>query len=454
MESTFSNGAASLLFPLSINKMHHTDFLLSVHPHVETALYSLFKRDCVDCPGTTPSCPSCSGGKVCSLVPQSCDTCAYTTCVASNNVPSHHSGPNVGAIAGGVIGGIFFIGLIVFTFYWYVIRPRRIKLEEEWEEEDEAENRKSNFNMARSERASVHTVHSVANSILSRASNFIPIAYIPGVMNRNGNQEHVPPVPPIPAAHGPPLSGASNNGEALFFRPADLRDSTYSDTSSLDNRSTFFGRPSITPSLARSSIATYRDDAVINPMPAQTVLRGKANVVSVKSGNSGTPSPSTTPAEELSNPLNRSASGRKLNIVMPSSSDAIRPGSAKSDSSQQTLSSASYGKPTLLTLGKPTKAKGRFPVSSPDSGVASTAKPTKSSPLATSEATTPDEQQDASPFSDAAGISPPVVKRTPGGLSAVIEETGSLRGSLVGRRLSRHKEQERGQSPFGDEHEA
>jgi hypothetical protein len=461
MASPFSNGAASPSLPVSINKMRFTDILLSVHPHVENALSSLFKRDCVDCPGTTPSCPSCSGGKVCSLVPQSCDTCAYTTCVASNNVPSHHSGPNVGAIAGGVIGGIFFIGLIVFAFYWYVIRPRRIKLEEEWEEEDEAENRKSHFNMARSERASVHTVHSVANSILSRASNFIPIAYIPGVMNRNGTSEHVPPVPPIPAAHGPPVSGQSNNGEALFFRPGDLRDSTYSDTSSLDNRSTFFGRPSITPSLARSSIATYRDDAIVNPMPAQTVLRGKANVVSVKSGNSGTPTstpPQTTPAEEISNPLNRSASGRKLNIIMPTSSDAIRPGSSNSSSSsQQTLSSASYGKPTLLTLGgsgsSKQKLKGRFPVSSD-----SQARPSISSPLAVSTATTPDEQNDASPFSDAASISPTKEhKRTPGGLSAVIEETPSLRGSLAARRLSRqqtHPQVPRGQSPFGDEHEA
>ncbi|KAI4727924.1 hypothetical protein E4T49_04281 [Aureobasidium sp. EXF-10728] len=431
----------------------------NVHPHVVQAMHSLFKRNCVDCPGTTPSCPSCPGGKVCSLVPQSCDTCAYTTCVVSNDGSSHHSGPNVGAIAGGVIGGVFFVGLIVFAFYWFVIRPRRVRLEEEWEEEDQAENRKSNFNMQRSERASVHTVHSVANSILSRASNFIPIAYIPGVMNRNGNQEHVPPVPPIPAAHGPPVSGRSSNGEALFFSPADLRDSTYSDSSSLDNRSTFFGRPSITPSLARSSIASYRDDAVANPMPAQTVLRGKANVVSVKSGNSGTPTstpPQTTPADEIANPLNRSASGRKLNIVMPTSSDAIRPGSSNSSSSQQTLSSASYGKPTLLTVGGSKAKKGRFPVSSSDSSPSQT-KPNVSSPLANSAATTPDEEVDASPFSDAASISPPPAhKRTPGGLSAVIEETASMRGSLAARRLSKQLAQQvpRGQSPFGDEHEA
>ncbi|KAG2170510.1 hypothetical protein JADG_010249 [Aureobasidium aubasidani] len=448
--SSFSNGA-DLVFPF-----------WTLHPHVEKALHNLFKRNCVDCPGTTPSCPSCSGGKVCSLVPQSCDTCAYTTCVTSNDGSSHHSGPNVGAIAGGVIGGIIVVGVLVFFFYWKVIRPRRIKLEDQWEEEDQAEDRKSAFNMQRSERASVHTVHSVANSILSRASNFIPIAYIPGVMNRDGREEHVPPVPPIPAAHGPPVSGGSSNGEALFFRPQDLRDSTYSDTSSLDNRSTFFGRPSITPSLARSSIATYRDDAVINPMPAQTVLRGKANVVSVKSGNSGTPTstpPNSTPAEEIANPLNRSASGRKLNIVMPASSDSIRLGSSGSDSSQQTLSSASYGKPTLLTVGGKPKPKGRFPVSPDSSTTASPAqtKPNVSSPLASSEATTPDAEYDASPFADSASISSPPQnpKRTPGGLSAVIEETASSRGSLPkGKfRQSQHM-QLRGQSPFGDEHEA
>ncbi|KAH0154510.1 hypothetical protein KCU67_g9026, partial [Aureobasidium melanogenum] len=243
--------------------------------------------------------------------------------------------------------------------------------------------------------------------------------------------------------------------------PADLRDSTYSDSSSLDNRSTFFGRPSITPSLARSSIATYRDDAVVNPMPAQTVLRGKANVVSVKSGNSGTPTstpPQTTPADEIANPLNRSASGRKLNIVMPTSVDAIRPSSSNSSSSQQTLSSASYGKPTLLTVGggKP-KPKGRFPVSPDPSSTTLQTKPNVSSPLASSAATTPDEEIDASPFSDAASISPPVgTKRTPGGLSAVIEETASMRGSLAARRLSRQQQHQvpRGESPFGDEHEA
>jgi hypothetical protein len=450
-----------LILTLYSNMHRYTDMLLfSVHPQVERALHGLFKRTkCVACPGTTPSCPSCSGGKVCSLVPQSCDSCAYTTCVDSNEATPHYSGPNVGAIAGGVIGGVLVAAVAICCFYWFVIRPRRQKLEDEWEHEDQdqADDHKANFHMQRSENESVHTVQSVANSILSRASNFIPIAYIPGVMNRDGRGRHVPPVPPIPAAHGPPVR---NQGPALFFRPDDLRDSTYSDDSSLDNRSTFFGRPSITPSLARSSIATYRDDAVVNPLPAQTVLRGKANVVSVKSASSSTPSstsPNTTPSEEISNPLAR----HKLNVMMPTSSD-----NAKS-SSKQTLSNASYGKPTLLTVGgtsnSTTKQKGRSPTSSPAaSAPKSTKKPNTSSPLSTNTPTTvsdpfTDDKASSSSSSSQVPLEP---KRTPGGLAAVMEETASLRGSLppASKKKNNGVDVEepsavvRNSSPFGDEH--
>lgn len=75
--------------------------------------------------------------------------------------------------------------------------------------------------------------------------------------------------------------------------PGDLRDSTFSDFTD-DGRSSF-ARSSIAPSMARSSVATtiYRNNAVINPVPAQTVTRAKAVAVSVNP--SGKNSPIDTP---------------------------------------------------------------------------------------------------------------------------------------------------------------
>lgn len=328
------------------------------------------------------------------------------------------------------MGGVAVVAIATFLIWWFFIRhKRRLQLEEIWEEDDIAtQKHQSQFNMQRAERSSVHTVNSVAASFMSRASNFIQIAYIPGVMNRDGHAD-VPPVPPIPAARGPQTSAHSSNDDALFFRPGDLRDSTYSNTSSLDNRSTFFGRPSITPSLARSSVATYRDDAVVNPMPAQTVTRGKANVVSVKSSQAN--SPAGTPSEEFDS-MDFGQMGKHVPVLMPSHSDGPM------------LSSASYGKPTLLTLQKkPSAGKGRFPVRGEGNG-----KPNVSSPLAFRDDDDPSDTESfqtmGSPFRDSA--------QTPGGLSAVIEEAtkrasriplhSGLRGTV------------RDESPFGDEHEA
>lgn len=138
--------------------------------------------------------------------------------------------------------------------------------------------------MRRSQRASTHTVASFASSALTRASNIIPIAYIPGVTNRSvhSSQGLVPPVPPIPAASpggSPPIDG----DESHYFVPHDLHDSTYEDQRR---------------SMARTSIAStiYRNNAIVSPIPAQMVSRAKPMAVSVRSNarspaisRSGTP---------------------------------------------------------------------------------------------------------------------------------------------------------------------
>ena len=66
---------------------------------------------------------------------------------------------------------------------------------------------------------------------------------------------------------------------------------------STDLRSSY-ARTSIAPSLARASVAStvYRQNAIVSPLPAQTIVRGKAAVVSVKS--SGSNSPAETPMAE------------------------------------------------------------------------------------------------------------------------------------------------------------
>jgi hypothetical protein len=153
----------------------------------------------------------------------------------------------------------------------------------------------------------------MASSVLTRASNIIQIAYIPGVTNRSGPGSPdllVPPVPPIPAMS--PSSGVSSpysTADQHFFLP-DFRDSMASTSTA--------GRTSIAPSLARGSVAStmYRQNAIVSPLPAQTIVRGKAAVVSVKSNGS---SPAETPGLETPPvpQIDPKHSGKQIRIQMP-----------------------------------------------------------------------------------------------------------------------------------------
>ncbi|TKA30646.1 hypothetical protein B0A50_02366 [Salinomyces thailandicus] len=340
----------------------------SMSYEVERAMRTIFKR-CVQCPGTQPSCPSCKPAEICSLVPQDCNTCAHMTCIKDPSAAPSSPGPNVGAIAGGVIGGVAVVAVVVFFIWRFWIKKRREQQDldaEEWEEEEEGTEQKSGpeqhrFTAMHTDAVSTRTRGSLANSILSRASNIIQIAYIPGVTNRNGSGHdsmHAP-VPPVPAARGqPPKSPLSNEGDALFFRPGDLRDSTWSGTSSLrsGNRDTQYTRQSITPSLARSSMASdvYRDDGSDVPMPAQTIMRAAPRMVSVKSTSSGSPSEASgykspvDPAEHARFAANTPPSGNSskpgLQVLMPS--QPARPSTSSSLGSQ----TSQYAKPKQITV--------------------------------------------------------------------------------------------------------
>ncbi|KAI9813273.1 MAG: hypothetical protein M1827_004215 [Pycnora praestabilis] len=238
---------------------------------------------------------------------------------------THKTSVSAGAIAGGVIGGVLVIAVVTYLVWRFCIKNRKHELEDSmWHEESEHNEKGGDeFTQRRDARASTHTVGSMASTVLTRASNVIQIAYIPGVTNRSPPSTPGLLVPPVPAlAFGSnsnsPISTPTYNQDQHFFMPSDLRDSTYSGINDNAGPTVRPHHASITPSLMRSSVATtiYRNNAVISPLPAQAVLRAKAAVVSVKSsgGSSPTDDPRTfTPPVPTLGSLRQ----RQQNLAVP-----------------------------------------------------------------------------------------------------------------------------------------
>ena len=283
------------------NAYHCYDGSLTRRKDVETSLRTLFRR-CVQCPPIPVACPtSCASDEACIYRATTCDSCGSTSCAKKSELGSTttaatptSSTSSIGPIVGGVVGGIVAIIIMTFLVWRFCIRPRRRQNQLQWEEDTRAEGvekgEAGRFSAQRSQRASAATLGSIAStsSSFTRASNVIQIAYIPGVTNRSDHSspELIPPVPPIPAAStlgsvnsSPHMSPHMSRDDQHFFRLSNLRDSTYSgfsDGTGLANR---------------NSVAStvYRNNAVVNPLPAQAATRMKATPVSVKS--SGRPSP-------------------------------------------------------------------------------------------------------------------------------------------------------------------
>ncbi|KAL4915836.1 hypothetical protein BDW62DRAFT_118906 [Aspergillus aurantiobrunneus] len=247
---------------------------MSPHAVGPLSLHALFARACVECPQAAPTC-DCPSDTKCMMTAQSCSSCATVNCVKTSSSSSSGSegsssgggggGSNAGAIAGGVIGGLVAIGIITFLIWWFVIRKKRNEQLANESEKASSYTRTPGGPSAQSRKST----HSIASTVLTRASNVIQIAYIPGVTNRS--PPDTPLVPPVP-----PLPGASSDQH--FFMPGDLRDSSWSDMTT--------DRRSAAANTLRSSVATtiYRNDAIVSPMPAQQVTRSRAAVVSIHNG--------------------------------------------------------------------------------------------------------------------------------------------------------------------------
>lgn len=248
---------------------------------------NIFFRRCVEgCEQFgSPACPVCPAGQICSLLAPTCDECQRTICVAQSAAPATISSSpkssslgshDVGAIAGGVVGGVVTIAVVTYLVWRYCIKTTRLSYPpESWDEDTEDSfKEEKEFTSKKDVRSSVYTVGSIASTVLTRASNIIQIAYIPGVTNRSVISSPsflVPPVPPIPLALSSSYGHSPCFEQEHFFMPGDLRDSTYSAMTSQT-------------SLGRCSIAStvYGKNAIVSPVPAQTGICGKAAVVSVK----------------------------------------------------------------------------------------------------------------------------------------------------------------------------
>ncbi|KAJ5793432.1 hypothetical protein N7457_000031 [Penicillium paradoxum] len=271
---------------------------------------SLFKR-CKQCETSSPACPACPDGSICTMTAPSCDECATTKCVSTGSKPSDDGGTDTGAIAGGVVGGVAAIAVIVFLIWWFVIRKKRLERLERQEAE-----KNDSFAAARSER------QSIASTVLTRASNVIQIAYIPGVTNRSPPETPATLVPPVP-----PLPGATPDQH--FFMPGDLRDSSWTTTT---------GHQSLSPTF-RSSVATtiYRNDAIVSAIPAQQIQRSRAAVVSIHNGGAGQNAPgddspvtvTITPADAPAVPAITPAQLARAEAVKGNSSCVARSMTAK-----------------------------------------------------------------------------------------------------------------------------
>lgn len=223
------------------------------------------------------------------------------------------------------------------------------------DEVPEIEKTTGGFSARRSARASTHTVESFASSAFTRASNVIQIAFIPGITDRSGNSAIVSPVPPVPIpTSNPSPSAALSNGRDHYFMPSDLRDSTftgYSDdtrASTVESSSSSFARQSLTPSLARGSVAStiFNNSAsVISAEAVQTAHRGRAAVVSVQ--RTGTP----VNAPTANVPAVPKVDYRKYGGTEPADSTQLINLSAPLSTSTTTRAAPGLLQPTIFNAG-------------------------------------------------------------------------------------------------------
>lgn len=436
---------------------HDPALHLRTREELNSALLMRRQDDCITCEGG-PKCIDCPSGEVCQFTIPSCNTCAKAICVvdtdaALDDSSSSSSGPNTGAIAGGVVGGLAAIAIITYLVWRFCIKTKRQQIVQEAYDGDlsQRSDREKDGDTRREHRSSVHTVHSIASTVLTRASNIIQIAYIPGVTNRaspNSPGVLVPPVPPIPM-HASSNPNSPSYEDQHFFTPGDLRNSTYSGLSGDSDRGSFARtsyapRSSIAPSIAST---IYGKNAVV-VAPAQTGMRAKAAMVSVKSMGGSSIGEESIPAVP-------SIDYEKFDPAKPRDS-TFSVGSTFLNNAN--TATAAQGRAQVIRVGSGNQVK-QISVSSTKSSASTPGNmsPLNSSPSATLRDSSAPTVIDDSPAMDQGPFSDPPrsasATQSTSTLSAVIEEATRRAASGPDRKSKRQSEAtQRATSPFSDEH--
>ncbi|GAO48051.1 hypothetical protein SAICODRAFT_5826 [Saitoella complicata NRRL Y-17804] len=266
----------------------------------------LGRRDCVTCPDIDLSCPSCDDGETCILSTQTCDACASVSCVnlsgsssASSTSASSDGGgggsKQTGSIAGGVVGGLAFVALLITAFwFWHrrQIRRRRggIALPTHTHTDPEkctttVTPKDTNPNSSTSKNR--RTMASIASTIFTsqpRGSNVIPIHLSPQLpsnatmptLNIPPSHIHTANLVPVPSPH----LALPQNLSTQFFSADDLLRVSYASSQKS-------GRESI-------GTTRTRDTAMVVPVPAAVSAGAKARLMTLP-GKSASRRNLTTP---------------------------------------------------------------------------------------------------------------------------------------------------------------
>lgn len=428
--------------------MEETKFLIARDLDELNRMMQLVPRGttCVKCDATTElECPKCSDGQSCQFtVPLDCTQCAKSICTGdSASEKKSSSGPSIGGIVGGVVGGLFVVAIATYLVWRFCIKPKRAQMAQTIYDQDPDPVQGSEKDAAsRGTRPpSTHTVHSIASTVLTRASNIIQIAYIPGVTNRatpTSPNVLVPPVPPIPMQHAAEGRTTTGNDDQHFFVPGDLRDSTYSGLSGYSDR-TSYARTSYAP---RSSVAStiYGKQAQVLA-PAQTGMRAKPTVVSVKSAGNSSLEGMTPPVPAID--FERFGGGRPKSGASAFSVGSTFLNSANTATQARAQVVKVVGLKKIDRGAKSDTDSSTLSVSNESRPTTPSRNPTRDSSAITIIEDSPTVDQ--GPFSD-----PPTERSTPRkpSLGAVPEDPAGE----TDRSSERVPSQRRDSSPFGDQH--